>query len=430
MPAAATGCAAVRSGRRQGGRSSACLRPRHRLAPVPRADRFQPQRGDRGEQDDEEKQHQDRFPGQVRRRAADRLVDPRHQIPCAGDDLAVVIGEGIHADSREADAHEAEGRRGEQRADADGARHRTQEQCQKRADELVRQDEQDARQNQQPAIAAQWHVENTEENGIGNRQDDEEDQRIGQDLACHGGPQAAAEPPQDAQTMARLDVEAERIGHGRDDHDLQNARQQGREKEMRIIEGRVEKRVHLHRNGCDGCLRGVDRLAPCGAQRQTDPGSDGRNGGADAAQCQIACRHCLDVIEEYHLRPPAGQDVAFEITRQHQQAVNRAGEDEPAALGEVADVEGDRGIGRRIDHADDLTRQIGAILIKHGDRQAGRQPGAEDRGQKAHQQQRQGCRQEQQDRPAAKPVELPPENEKETWAHAPRRHLNAPTRRR
>ena len=114
---------------------------------------FQPQRDETRKTNYKSEQNEDRFPRQVKRRPPDGLIDPRGQVPGTRQDGAKAISERIHAQAREANSHEAEGRRRQQRADADGARRRLENQRKQNAEELARQNKKQSGKVEQPAPA-------------------------------------------------------------------------------------------------------------------------------------------------------------------------------------------------------------------------------------------------------------------------------------
>ena len=111
-----------------------------------------------------------------------------------------------------------------------------------------------------------------------------------------------------------------------------------------------------------------DRLACGGPQRQADRAGHARNGGVHAAQDEVADRHGLRVVEVDDLRPAAGEHVALEVARQHQQPMDLPRQDELPAFRQFGNMHRDSGIRRGIDDANDRAREIGAVEIEHADR--------------------------------------------------------------
>ena len=171
--------------------------------------------------------------------------------------------------------------------------------------------------------------------------------------------------------------------------------------------------VELDRDGRDRRLRELDRLALGAAQGHLHAGAGFADRGGGPAREDAADGHVLVVVEEHDLGPATGKGVALQIERQHQEAVDPAGEDQVPALRQIVDLLDDRDLRGRIDRPDHGARQVGAVAVEHGDRQLGRQAGAEDHGQQRHQEQRQGGREEQQDRPAPQPAQLASEHQRE-----------------
>ena len=66
-------------------------------------------------------------------------------LPELGSDSYTTMSLAVHAKAGKADPHEAERRRGQQRADADCGCHRLQHQREQRTEQLAREDEQQAR---------------------------------------------------------------------------------------------------------------------------------------------------------------------------------------------------------------------------------------------------------------------------------------------
>ena len=69
----------------------------------------------------------------------------------------------------------------------------------------------------------------------------------------------------------------------------------------------------------------------------------------DAAQDEVADRHGLRVVEVDDLGPAAGEHVALEVTRQHQQPIDLPRQDELPAFRQFADLHRDSGVRRGID---------------------------------------------------------------------------------
>jgi hypothetical protein len=236
---------------------------------------------------------------------------------------------------------------------------------------------------------------------------------VRKELAEQRRPEAAAAQAQRGETIAALDVETEGIGRGRDDDDLQHGGQKRRQQEMGVVEGRVEQGVLMDRDGHDRRLRQLDRLALRVAQGHLHAGAGFADCGGGPAREDAADGHVLVVVKEHDLGPTTGKGVTLQVERQHQDAVHPAGEDQVATLRQVVDLLDDLDLRGRIDRPDHGARQVGAVAIEHGDRQLSRQASTEDHGQQRHQEERQGGREEQEERPAPQPAQLAPEHERE-----------------
>src|ERR1700693_196352 len=184
---------------------------------------FQPQRDETRKTNDKSEQNEDRFPRKIKRRAPDGLINPRRQIPGTRQDGAKAISERIHTQTREANSHEAKGRRRQQRADADGARRRLEKQRKQNSEELARQNKKQSSNVQQPAPALQGQLKNAEQNRTRHIEPNKKHDSIRKHLARYRRPQSAAKPAENSQPVACFDVYSDRIGRRRNHNDLQHA---------------------------------------------------------------------------------------------------------------------------------------------------------------------------------------------------------------
>jgi hypothetical protein len=91
---------------------------------------------------------------------------------------------------------------------------------------------------------------------------------------------------------------------------------------------------------------------PCESRKATcTPAPASPTAAVAPARQDPADGHVLVVVEEHDLGPATGKGVALQIERQHQEAINLAGEDQVATLRQIVDLLDDRDLRGRIDHA-------------------------------------------------------------------------------
>ena len=174
-------------------------------------------------------------------------------------------------------------------------------------------------------------------------------------------------------------------GHGQN---VQQGGDQRRAQKLLVVAGHIEQRHHLRVDGLHAHVHGLGAFAALVARGHFDTRRQGAHGRAHIALQQARVGGHLCVVQQRDLCSAAFLHGARKVARDGNHGVHVHRPQRAFGLGRVGEVLGDLYARRGVQHAHQLARQAGVVVVRHAHRQVARQAGREDPPQERHAQQR------------------------------------------
>ncbi len=296
----------------------------------------------------------------VDRRAARGLVEQDLLVPAQRQQGPPAARKPVHRHDRHPDPGKAEGRRRDDRDEAQGQSEVAHQQHQESGERLVGGDEQDRGGDHHRHIAAIGQLEPGMQDQRLDRQQCKEQGEQRQELSGQGDERAAAGTAQPGAPAASRELGADRIGGGDRDDDVQCRRHHRAQQKPGVIERRVGQNVFLDDEPAAAGLR----LAQIGERRQPRDGVGDRV--AEGAGSDASRREILGVVEGDDLRPADGQEIQLETRRNVDRGDRAPGADRADGTLQIVGAQGDAQSRSRRDRLNDPGGNVGAVGVDDG----------------------------------------------------------------